>query len=66
MQEAGEFKARSGTEIMLESWKLDLEDLKERIDVIFPEESWAKSTVKAKLEEARMWASEMHGDIHGI
>lgn len=43
-----------------ESWKKDLESLKERLDRIFPEGSRAKSIVKTKLDEARLWAAEVH------
>ena len=43
----------------LDGWKRDLERMKERLDKLYPESSRAKSVVKTKIDEARLWAAEI-------
>ncbi len=43
----------------IDGWKRDLERMKDRLDALCPEGSRAKSVVKTKLDEARMWAAEI-------
>lgn len=54
----------------LVSWKLDLEKMKERLNFLQPGPSRAKSIVMTKLDEARLWASEIKAEEemrdHGI